>query len=154
VVLATGNDTRAVEAGAHAYAARTGRYLPLTTWEKNKEGNLVGTIELPMAVGIVGGLTKVHPIARTNLKILGVSTSRELSEVIASVGLAQNFAALRVLAAEGIQRGHMALHARNLATQVGATGDMVDAVAARMMEEKTVRWDRAKQILEDLRQRA
>ena len=153
VVLATGNDTRAVEAGAHAYAARTGRYLPLTTWEKDRDGNLVGTIELPLAVGVVGGLTKVHPIARTNLKILGVNTSRELSEVIASVGLAQNFAALRALAAEGIQRGHMALHARNLATQVGATGDMIDVVAARMMGEKAVRWDRAKQILEELRQK-
>ena len=153
VVLATGNDTRAVEAGAHAYAARTGKYLPLTTWEKDKDGNLVGTIELPVALGVVGGLTKVHPVARTNLKILGVSSSRELGEVVASVGLAQNFAALRALAAEGIQRGHMALHARNLAAEVGATGDLIDAVAARMMEGKAVRWDRAKQILEELKQK-
>ncbi len=153
VVLATGNDTRAVEAGAHAYAAKTGRYLPLTTWEKDADGNLVGTIELPMAVGVVGGLTRIHPIAKANLKILGVNSSRELGEVIASVGLAQNFAALRALAAEGIQHGHMALHARNLATQVGAAGGMIDVVAARMMEEKAVRWDRAKQILEELRQR-
>ncbi|MEM2920937.1 MAG: hydroxymethylglutaryl-CoA reductase, degradative [Candidatus Bathyarchaeia archaeon] len=153
VVLATGNDTRAVEAGAHAYAARTGRYLPLTTWEKNKEGNLVGTIELPLALGIVGGLTRVHPVARANIKILGVSSSKELAEVVASVGLAQNFAALRALVAEGIQRGHMALHARNIAAEVGATGELVDIVAARMMEEKAVRWDRAKQILDELRQK-
>jgi len=153
VVLATGNDTRAVEAGAHAYAARTGKYLPLTTWEKDRDGNLVGTIELPLALGVVGGLTKVHPVARTNLKILGVKSSRELGEVVASVGLAQNFAALRALVAEGIQRGHMALHARNLAAEVGATGDLIDAVAARMMEEKAIRWDRAKQILEEIKQK-
>jgi hydroxymethylglutaryl-CoA reductase len=150
VVLATGNDTRAIEAGAHAYAARMGRYQPLTTWEKDKEGNLVGAIELPMAVGTVGGLTRNHPVARINLKILGVKSAREFGEVLACVGLAQNFAALRALAAEGIQRGHMSLHARNIAAQVGATGDLIDAVAARMVAERTIRVDRAKQILDEL----
>jgi len=150
VILATGNDTRAIEAGAHAYAARTGRYQPITTWEKNKEGNLVGAIELPMAVGTVGGLTRNHPVARINLKILGVKSSREFGEVLAAVGLAQNFAALRALAAEGIQRGHMSLHARNIAAQVGATGDLIDVVAARMVAERAIRVDRAKQILDEL----
>ena len=150
VILATGNDHRAIEAGAHAYAARTGRYQPLTVWEKNGNGNLVGTIELPVAVGIVGGLTKTHPVARVNLKILGVKSARELGEILASVGLAQNFAALRALVAEGIQRGHMALHAKNIAAQVGATGDLVEFVAAQMISEKTIRMDRAKQILDEL----
>jgi hydroxymethylglutaryl-CoA reductase len=150
VILATGNDTRAVEAGAHAYAAITGKYRPLTTWEKNKDGNLVGTIELPMAVGTVGGLTKNHPVARVNMKILDVKSAREFGEVLAAVGLAQNFAAVRALAAEGIQRGHMALHARNVAAQVGATGDLIDIVAARMVAERVVRVDRAKQILDEL----
>ena len=150
VILATGNDTRAVEAGAHAYAARAGGYQPLTTWEEDREGNLVGSIEVPMAVGTVGGLTKNHPIARTSLKILGVKSSREFGEVLAVVGLAQNFAALRALAAEGIQRGHMSLHARNIAAQAGAVGDLIDSVAARMVAEKTVRVDRAKQILDEL----
>jgi hydroxymethylglutaryl-CoA reductase len=150
VVLATGNDTRAIEAGAHAYAARTGRYQPLTTWEKDKNGNLVGTIELPMAVGTVGGLTRNHPMARINLKILGVKSAREFGEVLASVGLTQNFAALRALATEGIQRGHMSLHARNIAAQVGATGELIDAVAARMVAERVIRVDRAKQILDEL----
>jgi hydroxymethylglutaryl-CoA reductase len=151
VVLATGNDTRAIEAGAHAYAARTGKYLPLTTWEKDAEGNLAGSIELPVAVGVIGGITKVHPIANICLKILDVKTSRELGEVLAAVGLAQNFAALRALVSEGIQRGHMALHARNIATAVGATGDLIDLIASRMMKEKAVRWDRAKQILQELK---
>ena len=150
VILATGNDTRAVEAEAHAYAAITGKYRPLTTWEKNKDGNLVGTIELPMAVGTVGGLTKNHPVARVNMKILDVKSAREFGEVLAAVGLAQNFAAVRALAAEGIQRGHMALHARNVAAQVGATGDLIDIVAARMVAERVVRVDRAKQILDEL----
>ncbi len=150
VILATGNDNRAIEAGAHTYATRTGRYQPLTVWEKNGDGNLVGTIEVPVAVGTVGGLTKAHPVARVNLKILGVESARELGEVLASIGLAQNFAALRALAAEGIQRGHMTLHAKNIAAQVGATGDLVELVAAQMISEKTIRMDRAKQILDEI----
>ncbi len=148
VVLATGNDTRAVEAGAHAYAARTGHYTSLTTWEKNVEGNLVGTIEMPMAVGIVGGATASNPMARLSLKILGIKTAKELAEIIASVGLAQNLAALRALASEGIQRGHMGLHARNVAISVGATGELIDVISAQMVAEKRIRIDRAKELLE------
>jgi len=147
VVLATGNDSRAVEAGAHAYAARTGRYSPLTTWEKNSEGDLVGTIELPMAVGLIGGATAVHPIAKIAVKILGVKTATELGEVIAAVGLAQNLAAIRALASEGIQEGHMKLHARNIASTAGATGDLIDQIADQMVKERKIRIDRAKELL-------
>jgi hydroxymethylglutaryl-CoA reductase len=150
VALATGNDTRALEAGAHAYAARTGHYSPLTTWEKNEDGDLVGTIELPMAVGLVGGATAVHPIARISVKILGVKSALELAEVMASVGLAQNFAALRALVTEGIQRGHMKLHARNVAIMAGAKGDLVDKIASKMVEERKVRMDRAKELLKEM----
>jgi hydroxymethylglutaryl-CoA reductase len=149
VVIATGNDHRAVEAGAHAYAAISGRYLPLSVWEKNEDGDLVGSIELPMPVGTVGGATKVHPIAKIALKILGVKSARELSEVIAAVGLIQNLAALRALAHEGIQRGHMSLHARNIAIMAGATGDLIDIIAERMVEERKIRVDRAKELLEE-----
>jgi len=149
VTIATCNDHRAVEAGAHAYAARSGQYGPLTVWEKNKDGDLVGSIELPMAVGIVGGATRVHPVAKVALKILGVKTARELSEVMASVGLAQNLAALRALAHEGIQRGHMSLHARNVAIMAGATGDLIDLIVERMVEERKVRLDRAKELMEE-----
>jgi len=147
VVLATGNDSRAVEAGAHAYAARIGRYSPLTTWEKNSEGDLVGTIELPMAVGLIGGATAVHPIAKIAVKILGVKSATELGEVIAAVGLAQNLAALRALASEGIQEGHMKLHARNIASTAGATGSLIDKIADQMVKERKIRPDRAKELL-------
>jgi hydroxymethylglutaryl-CoA reductase len=150
VVLATGNDTRALEAGAHAYAARTGCYSPLTTWEKNEDGDLVGTIELPIAVGLVGGATAVHPIAKISTKILGVKSALELAEIMASVGLAQNFAALRALVTEGIQRGHMKLHARNVAIMAGAKGDLIDNVASKMVEERKVRMDRAKELLKEM----
>jgi len=150
VVQATGNDHRAIEAGAHAYACRTGRYMPLTTWEKNHYGDLVGTIELPMAVGTVGGVTKSSPLFQIALKILGVKTSRELAEVIASVGLAQNLAALRALVAEGIQRGHMKLHARNVAMSAGATGEMIDLVATKMIEEGKIREDHARKLVRQL----
>jgi hydroxymethylglutaryl-CoA reductase len=152
VVLATGNDTRSIEAGAHAYAAKTGKYLPLTTWAKNENYDLVGTIELPMAVGIVGGATRAHPVAKMNVKILGVQTANELGEVIAAVGLAQNLAALRALAVEGIQRGHMKLHARNVAMEAGATGDTIDIIAKKMVQDKKIRLERAKQLLTDLLQ--
>ncbi len=149
VVVATGNDHRAVEAGAHAYAARSGRYGSLTVWEKNRNGDLVGSIELPMAVGIIGGATRVHPVAKIALKILGVKTAREFGEVLAAVGLAQNLAALRALAHEGIQRGHMSLHARNIAITAGASGELVDLIVERMVEERRVRLDRAKELLRE-----
>jgi len=148
LALATCNDHRALEAGAHAYAARSGHYGPLTVWEKNKDGDLVGSVELPMAVGIVGGATRVHPVAKIALKILGVKSARELGEVMAAVGLAQNLGALRALAHEGIQRGHMSLHARNVAIMAGATGDLIDLIVERMVEERKVRLDRAKELLE------
>jgi hydroxymethylglutaryl-CoA reductase len=148
VILATCNDHRAIEAGAHAYAARTGHYTSLSTWEKNKNGDLVGSIELPMAVGLVGGAVRTHPIAKIALKILGVKTANEFGEVLAAVGLAQNLGALRALAHEGIQRGHMSLHARNIAVLAGATGDLIDKVAAKMVEERRVRVDRAKELVE------
>jgi len=151
VVIATGNDWRAIEAGAHAYAARSGRYVPLTSWSINSSGDLVGTIELPLAVGIVGGATKVHPTARVALKILGVQSARELAEIIAAVGLAQNLAALRALAAEGIQHGHMALHARQVAMAVGATGQEIDIIVRRLVAEQKIRFDRAEEILREVR---
>jgi len=153
VVLATGNDTRAIEAGAHAYAARSGHYTSLTTWEKNSDGDLVGTLEMPMAVGLVGGATASNPIAKLAVKVLGVKTARELAEVIVSVGLAQNLAALKALATEGIQRGHMSLHARNVAVSAGATGDLIDKVAARMVEERKIRVDRAKELVAEFKKR-
>jgi len=153
VVIATCNDHRAVEAGAHAYAARSGRYVPLTVWKKNEEGDLEGFIELPMAVGIVGGATKVHPVARIALKILGVKTAREFGEVLAAVGLAQNLAALRALAHEGIQRGHMSLHARNVAIAAGASGELIDLIVERMVEERRVRLDRAKELIREYKEK-
>ncbi|MEM2167714.1 MAG: 3-hydroxy-3-methylglutaryl-CoA reductase, partial [Candidatus Bathyarchaeia archaeon] len=140
-------------AGAHAYAARSGRYMPLSVWEKNENGDLVGSIEMPMAVGIIGGATKVHPIAKIALKILGVKSARELAEVMAAVGLVQNLAALRALAAEGIQRGHMELHARNIAIMAGATGELVDIIAEQMVRERKIRMDRAKELLEEYRKK-
>lgn len=149
VVMATGNDTRAVESGAHSYAAKSGVYKPLTKYSKNSDGDLVGEIELPMAVGLVGGATKTHPTARACVKILGVKTAGELAEAIASVGLAQNLAALRALATEGIQRGHMSLHAKNIAIQAGAKGDDVARLSKQMVEEGKVTVDRAKEILEN-----
>jgi hydroxymethylglutaryl-CoA reductase len=151
VVIATGNDFRAVEAGAHSYASMTGKYRPLTKYYKNKEGDLVGEIEIPLAIGTVGGATRTKPEAKVALKILGVKTAKELSEVIASVGLAQNFAALRALATEGIQRGHMRLHAKNLAVTAGAKGEEIDKVSKKMINEKNISVSRAKEILEEVR---
>ena len=150
VGIACGQDTRALEAGAHSYASRTGKYKPLTTWEKNTDGDLVGRLEMPMAVGLVGGAAKTHPTARVNIKILGVKTAIELAEVMGAVGLAQNFAALRALASEGIQRGHMKLHARNLAISAGATDELADKVATKMIEERKIRFDRAKELVAEL----
>lgn len=147
VALACGQDWRAIEAGAHAYAAREGRYTSLSRWTQDREGNLVGTLELPLAVGTVGGATRVHPGAQVALKILGVQTARELAEVMAAVGLAQNLGALRALATEGIQRGHMTLHARQVAIAAGATADQVQLVSARLVAEGKIRLDRAREIL-------
>jgi hydroxymethylglutaryl-CoA reductase len=152
VVIATGNDWRAIEAGAHAYAARDGRYTSLSTWGRDADGNLTGELEMPMAVGIVGGATKVHPAAKAALKLMGVKTAAELAGIIASVGLAQNLAALRALATEGIQRGHMSLHARQVAIAAGAIGDHIEKVAAQMVAEKTVRIERAEEILRNWNQ--
>jgi hydroxymethylglutaryl-CoA reductase len=152
VVMSTGNDWRAIEAGAHAYAARSGRYTSLSTWGKDADGNLVGTLEMPMAVGIVGGATKVHPAAQAAVKLMGIKTASELAEIIVSVGLAQNMAALRALATEGIQRGHMSLHARQVALAAGAAGNMIDKVAAQLVAEKAVNVTRAEEILKSMEQ--
>jgi len=150
VVIATGNDWRAIEAGAHAYAARSGRYTSLSTWGKDADGNLVGTLEMPMAVGIVGGATRVHPAARAAIKLLGVKSAGELAEIIVSVGLAQNLAALRALASEGIQRGHMALHARQVAISAGAAGEQINAIADRMVAENKIHITRAEELLKEM----
>jgi hydroxymethylglutaryl-CoA reductase len=147
VVLATGNDWRAVEAGAHAYAAVNGRYTSLSAWGKDEQGNLTGSLEMPMAVGIVGGATKVHPTARAALKLMQIKTASDLAEIIVSVGLAQNLAALRALATEGIQRGHMGLHARQVAIAAGADGKTIERLAKQLVKEKIVRIDRAEQLL-------
>jgi len=151
VVVATGNDWRAVEAGAHAYAARDGRYRPLSTWEIDEEGYLVGTLEMPLAVGIVGGATRTNPLARICLKILGVRSARELAEVIAAVGLVQNLAALRALAAEGIQAGHMKLAARSIAMNAGAVGDEIEYVVEEMIRRGKINFGVAREILNELR---
>ena len=151
IVIATGNDWRAVEAGAHAYAARSGRYTSLSTWGKDEQGNLTGSLEMPMAVGIVGGATRVHPTAKACLKLMGVKTASELAGIIVSVGLAQNLAALRALSTEGIQKGHMALHARQVAIAAGAREDQVEALANLLVSEKRIRIDRAEEILHSWR---
>ena len=145
--IACGQDWRALEAGAHAYASITGKYLPLTKYSKDKNGDLVGEIELPIAVGIIGGATKTHPLAQIALKIMGIKNAGELACVLASVGLAQNFAALRALSTEGIQRGHMTLHAKNVAVMAGAKGALIDEVAAQMVSEKNVSTARAEEIV-------
>jgi hydroxymethylglutaryl-CoA reductase len=147
VVIATGNDWRAIEAGAHAYAARDGKYTSLSTWGQDDQGNLRGSLEMPLAVGIVGGATRVHPGARAALKLMGVQSAAELAEIIVSVGLAQNLAALRALATEGIQRGHMSLHARQVAIAAGAQGEQINRLAEQLVAENTVRIDRAAEII-------
>ncbi len=152
VVIATGNDWRAVEAGAHAYAARSGKYTSLSHWEKDQAGNLHGSLEMPMAVGIVGGSTRVHPGAQAALKLMGVKSASELAHIIVSVGLAQNLAALRALATEGIQRGHMSLHARQVAVAAGAQNQDIDRLADELIKENTVRIDRAVEILNSWKQ--
>jgi len=147
VLLATGNDWRAVEAGAHAYAARFGFYRSLSTWSEDQSGNLRGELELPLAVGIVGGATRVHPGAKAALKLMGVDSAQELAEIIVSVGLAQNLAALRALATDGIQKGHMRLHARQIAITAGAEGDQINKLADQLINDNKIRIDHAQEIL-------
>jgi hydroxymethylglutaryl-CoA reductase len=147
VVVATGNDWRAIEAGAHAYAARNGQYRALTTWDRDANGDLVGALELPIVSGILGGTVNAHPLAKIALKILGVKTAPEFASVLACVGLAQNLGALRALAAEGINRGHMALHARQIAIAAGATGDDIERVAEQLVAEKNISVTRARELL-------
>jgi hydroxymethylglutaryl-CoA reductase len=151
VLIATGNDWRAVEAGAHAYAARSGRYTSLSHWERTAAGDLVGVLEMPLAVGIVGGATKVHPAAQAALKLLAVQHAHELAEICVCAGLASNLAAMRALATEGIQRGHMSLHARQVAMAAGAHGDEVELLATRMIEERMIKPARAAELLHELR---
>ncbi|TCO74177.1 hydroxymethylglutaryl-CoA reductase, degradative [Rhodovulum euryhalinum] len=153
VVLATGNDTRAIEAGAHAYAARSGRYTALSRWEKTAAGDLAGSIELPLSLGLVGGATRVHPVAQASLALLGVDSAGALARIVAAVGLAQNFGALRALATEGIQSGHMALHAQNVAIAAGAVGDEIERVARQLRDRRQVRQDVAEEVLAHLRGR-
>ena len=152
ITLATGNDTRAIESGAHAFASLNGQYSPLTKFEIDSEGNLVGEIEVPLALGIIGGMTKIHPMARLALKILNVKSANELSQVAAALGLAQNVAALRALASEGIQKGHMTLHSRNIAKLAGVPDKFIEKVAKKMIEEKKIRVDYAKEILQKISQ--
>jgi len=151
IAIACGQDFRALESGAHAFASLKGKYKPLTSYRKDKKGNLVGEIELPVAVGLVGGAVKTSPIAKTAVKILGVKTASGLGEIMACVGLAQNLAALRALATEGIQRGHMRLHAKNIAVMAGAKGKEIEEIASKMYEEKNIRVDRAKELLKELK---
>ncbi|MBC8163574.1 MAG: hydroxymethylglutaryl-CoA reductase, degradative [Roseiflexaceae bacterium] len=151
VLIATGNDWRAVEAGAHAYAARDGRYTSLSVWERDADGNLVGTIEMPLAVGIVGGATKVHPAAQSSLKLLQVKSASDLAEICVAAGLASNLAAMRALATEGIQKGHMSLHARQIAMAVGAHVGEIDEIARRMVEERVIKPARAEALLVEIR---
>ena len=151
VALATAQDHRALEAGAHAYAARSGRYRSLSRWSKNEGGDLVGVLEMPMAVGIVGGATRTHPVARLALKIMGASKAIELAGVMAAVGLAQNLGALRALVQEGIQHGHMRLHARNLVVMAGAEGELIDRAVEVLVESGEIRFDKAQEIVRRLK---
>jgi hydroxymethylglutaryl-CoA reductase len=154
LIIATGNDSRAIEAGAHAYAARDGQYTALTRYHKNNNGDLVGEIELPMAVGVVGGAANMHPKAKLCRKILGISSARELAEVVASLGLAQNFAALLALSTVGIQKGHMSLHAKNIAVMAGAQRDEIEKLADQLVHNGKVKLDYAKELLEKMRKKA
>ncbi len=151
LIIATGNDFRAIEAGAHAYASRSGQYTSLSHYYKDKNGDLVGELELPMAVGIVGGAGNIHPKARLCKKILGIKTAQELAEVVASLGLAQNFAAVFALSTVGIQKGHMSLHAKNIAAMAGAKGDEIDKIANQIIKEGKIKLDRAEEILKEIR---
>jgi hydroxymethylglutaryl-CoA reductase len=150
VANAVGQDSRAIEAAANAYAAKSGRYRSLSEWSKDDDGNLVGTLEIPLSVGIVGGIANVHPVAKVCAKILGVSSAQELACVMTAAGLAQNYSAIRALATEGIQKGHMRLHARNLAAAAGATPEQIDKIVHKMIEENKISLDRAKELLDQI----
>jgi len=150
VANAVGQDSRAIEAAANAYAAQTGTYRSLSKWSRDDEGNLVGTLEMPLSVGIVGGIANVHPVAKVCAKILGATSAQELACAMAAAGLAQNYSAIRALATEGIQKGHMRLHARNLAAAAGARPDQIDEIVQKMIEEKKISLDRAKELLEQI----
>ena len=150
VANAVGQDSRAIEAAANAYAAKSGKYRSLSKWNKDDDGNLVGTLEIPLSVGIVGGIANVHPVAKVCTKILGVSSAQELACIMTATGLAQNYSAIRALATEGIQKGHMRLHARNLAAAAGATTKQIDEIVQKMIEEKKISLDRAKELLEQI----
>ena len=150
VANAIGQDSRAIEAAANAYAAKTGQYRSLSKWTKNDEGDLVGILEMPLSVGIVGGVANVHPVAKVCTKILGVSSAQELSGVMTATGLAQNYSAIRALSTEGIQKGHMRLHARNLAAAAGAKPDQIDLIVQKMVEQKSISLDKAKELLEQI----
>ncbi len=147
VCIATGNDWRAVEAGAHAYAARSGQYRALTDWHMDENGDLRGEMTLPLSVGIVGGATKVHPTAKVAMKLLNVSSAGELAEIMTAVGLAQNLAAIKALATVGIQKGHMRLHARQVALAAGASDGLVQKIADQLVAEQNIRVERATQLL-------
>ena len=151
VIIATGNDFRAIEAGAHAYASRSGQYTSLSNYYKDENGNLVGELELPMAIGIIGGAGNIHPKAKLCKKILGIKTAKELGDIVASVGLAQNFAAVFALSTVGIQKGHMSLHAKNIAVMAGASGDQIEKVANQMIKEGKIKLDRAEEIIKDIK---
>jgi hydroxymethylglutaryl-CoA reductase len=151
LIIATGNDFRAIEAGAHAYAARNGQYTSFSKYYKDKDGNLVGELEIPMAIGIIGGAGNIHPKAILCKKILGIKTAKELAEIAVSLGLAQNFAAVFALSTVGIQKGHMSLHAKNIAVMAGAKGDEIDIVADKMVKEGKIKLDRAEEILKEIR---
>jgi len=150
VANATGQDSRAIEAAANAYAARSGQYRSLSKWTKDNNGNLVGSLEIPLSVGVIGGIANVHPIAKICMKILGVSSAKELACVMTATGLAQNYSAIRALSTEGIQKGHMRLHARNLAAAAGAKPDQIDKIVQKMIDEKKISLDRAKELLEQI----
>lgn len=149
VIIATGNDWRAVEAGAHAYASKDGHYGSMTTWSKNEAGDLVGELELPMSLGIVGGASRVHPMAKLVYDILDVESASELAQVVVTVGLAQNLGALKALVTDGIQKGHMGLHSRTVAMSAGATGEMIDIISKQMVSEDQIRVGRAKELLKE-----
>ncbi len=150
VANATGQDSRAIEAAANAYAASSGKYRSLSKWTKDENGNLVGSLELPLSVGIVGGIANVHPIAKICKKILGVSSAQELACIMTAAGLAQNYSAIKALATEGIQKGHMRLHARNLAAAAGATNEQIDKIVQKMIEDNKISLDKAKELLKEI----
>ena len=150
VANAVGQDSRAIEAAANAYAAESGKYRSLSKWSKDDEGNLVGILEIPLSVGIVGGIANVHPVAKVCAKIIGATSAKELACVMAATGLAQNYSAIRALSTDGIQKGHMRLHARNLAAAAGATSEQIDIIVQKMIEEKKISLDRAKEILQNI----